>query len=202
LTRHTGRTSQSPFGFRHQATAALGLCVLLTVPACGSSDSSEDAKASASAPSSAAGTPAPSSAAPKAVATAEVLAAYRQYLAEVTKAYARASTEGTDIEKYSSGAALATVQSETKAMNKAGQVTTGKPGSTPEVTAISLDRTVPKATITDCMDVSRWTLVDGATRKEVGLPTERLTRYVDVISVEKWRKQWIVIEEKPQERTC
>lgn len=114
----------------------------------------------------------------------------------------QAYIEGTDIKKYATGAALATVQSETKAMQKAGQVTTGKPGSTPEVTAINLGHKVPNATITDCMDVSQWKLVDQKTKNVVELPKERLTKYVDIISVEKWGKQWVVLKETPQERKC
>ncbi|MGW0651147.1 hypothetical protein ACWD4T_20455 [Streptomyces umbrinus] len=175
---------------------------MFAVSACSSSDDSDEAKASPSATSSAAETPTPSSADPEAAAKDELLASYQQYLGEVTKSYSQAGTDGTDIKKYATGAALATVQSETKAMDKAGQVTIGKPASTPEVTAINLGRKVPKATITDCMDVSQWKLVDRKTKNEVELPKERLTKYVDIISLEKWGKQWVVLKETPQERKC
>ncbi|MFE2700821.1 hypothetical protein ACFXI6_18045 [Streptomyces mirabilis] len=175
---------------------------MLAVSACSSSNNNDETKPPSGAASSAAETPTPSSTDPEAAAKDELLAAYQQYLDEVTKSYSQAGTEGTDIKKYATGAALVTVQSETKAMHKAGQITTGKPGSTPEVTAINLSRKVPNATITDCMDVSQWKLVDQKTKNVVELPKERLTKYVDVISVEKWGKQWVVLKETPQDRKC
>jgi hypothetical protein len=202
MKRRAHQSVHSAVRFRNGAAVTFGLCSVLALSACSSSDNGDEAKPSSPTTSSAAETPTPSSTDPEAAAKDELLAAYQQYLNEVTKSYSQAGTEGTAIKKYATGAALATVQSETKAMQKAGQVTTGKPGSTPEVTAINLGRKVPNATITDCMDVSQWKLVDQKTKNVVELPKERLTKYVDIISVEKWGKQWVVLKETPQDRKC
>lgn len=201
MKRRAHRTVHSTVRFRNRTLTALGLCAALAVSSCSSSDDSDAAKPSTPA-TSASSTPTPSSADPEAAATDALLADYQLYLDEVTKAYSKASTDGTQIKKYATGSALATVQSEMKVLDKAGQVITGKPVSAPKVTSISLHRKVPKATITDCMDVSGWKLVERDTKKEVELPKERLTKYVDIIRVEKWGQRWVVLSETPQERKC
>ncbi|MEV8037856.1 hypothetical protein [Streptomyces sp. NPDC086182] len=182
----------------------LAFCAVVALSACSSSSGDDNAKSTPSTTSAAAETQTstPKSKSPDETAGDELLAAYNGYLDEIIKSYSQADVGGTHVKRFATGAALVTVQSQTKAMAEAGQVTTGRPASTPKVTMIDLKRQVPRATITDCMDVSQWKVVDRTTKKEVELPKERLTKYIDVISLEKWGRQWIVLKETPQERKC
>ena len=84
---------------------------------------------------------------------------------------------------------------------RSGVVGKGKPKSDdPKVTALSLDKKVPAATITDCLDISGWKRVDQKTGKEVAPPKDALSRYVTVVSAERWGNQWTIlkVDSKPQ----
>ncbi|WP_331736098.1 hypothetical protein [Streptomyces sp. NBC_00057] len=129
----------------------------------------------------------------------EVIATYKKYWQEMERSYAHSSTEGTDLNKYAAGVALVRVQQDTKDMKKAGQVFTGgvTVGS-PTVTRLDDTRKVPSATVSSCLDVSRWTVVDEKTKKPAPMPSNRLTKYVNISTVERWPDGWKVIKDEPQ----
>lgn len=130
-----------------------------------------------------------------------VLAAYTRSWEEQTKAYAQASSDGTDLKQYTSLKALALVESDLSAMRRAGQIGTGKPVIHPKVAKVS-DAKIPKATVSDCVDSTKWTLIDKDSRKEVPLPSERLTKYVSTATLEQWGSKWMVTQLTAQDRTC
>ncbi|MET9913870.1 hypothetical protein ABZZ74_45285 [Streptomyces sp. NPDC006476] len=132
---------------------------------------------------------------------AAVLAAYTQSWQAQTEAYAKASSAGTGLRKTTTLQALGLVEQDLETMRKAGQVATGKPvihPSAPKVTGGD----IPKATLTDCVDTSHWTLIDKATKKKVPLPSTRLIRYVSTAQLQKWGTKWMVTELTAQKQTC
>ncbi|WP_185806089.1 hypothetical protein [Streptomyces sp. RP5T] len=132
---------------------------------------------------------------------AAILAAYTQSWQSRAKAYAKASSAGTDLRKTTTLRALGGIEQDLKAMREAGQVTTGLPvihPRDPEVTAGE----IPKATLTDCVDTTNWTLIDKATKKKVPLPSTRLVKYVSTAKLQKWGTKWMVTELTPQDQTC
>ncbi|MER6695322.1 hypothetical protein, partial [Streptomyces minutiscleroticus] len=171
--------------------AALAAAGSLTALASCSGDMDTDAVPSKTSSNTAASSPAPS-------ATADpeheaVLAAYTRSWEEQTKAYAQASSDGTDLKQYTSLKALALVESDLSAMRRAGQIATGKPMIHPKVAKVS-DAKIPKATVSDCVDSTKWTLIDKDSRKKVPLPTERLTKYVSTATLEQWGSKWMVTQ--------
>ncbi|MFI5808771.1 hypothetical protein [Streptomyces sp. NPDC051561] len=53
-------------------------------------------------------------------------------------------------------------------------------------------------TLSSCLDISRWQVVDSTTRKPAILPKERLTKFVVVSTLERWSAGWKVIRDEPQ----
>ncbi|MFF7130495.1 hypothetical protein [Streptomyces sp. NPDC008240] len=139
---------------------------------------------------------------PKAAAKQDLLSAYRHYWHEKALAYSKASMAGTELATYAKGDALGLAQSDLKNLKTMGQVLEGKPRIHPEVTSLNLQKKVPLAKITDCVDVSPWKLLDARTRSEVALPKDRRTEYVSKVTAEKWGKQWVILEIKPEDRAC
>ncbi|MER5382358.1 hypothetical protein ABT040_19115 [Streptomyces sp. NPDC002688] len=109
---------------------------------------------------------------------------------------------GTELERYAKGNALGLAQSDLRNLKTSGQVTAGKPRIDPKVTSLDLQKKVPLAKITDCVDVSAWKVLDAKTKSEVALPKNRRTKYVSNVTAEKWGKRWIVLDVKPQDRAC
>lgn len=132
---------------------------------------------------------------------AAVLAAYTQSWQAQTEAYAKASSTGTDLSETTTLRALGEIEQDLEALRKAGKVATGKPvihPRDPKVTAGA----IPKATLTDCVDTTNWSLVDKATKKKFPLPTDRLIKYISIAKLEKWGREWIVTELTAQKQAC
>lgn len=191
----------------HQHTVLAGRRrALLTVPlisvlllgstACGSDGSKDDdpKQQSSSTPSKKAD---PQDAEKKAAREA-----YQKSWEEQTKAYAKASSKGTKLQKYTSLGALTHVESELLSLKDAGQVVTGQPKVSPKVTALRPNQKIPEAEITDCTDVSDWTIVDEKSKKKIDLPSGHLKQHVTIAEMEKWGKQWKLTKLSPQKRAC
>ncbi|MFD9517914.1 secreted protein/lipoprotein [Streptomyces sp. NPDC059979] len=120
------------------------------------------------------------------------------------KSYATGRIEGTDIKKYAAGAALTRPETEVPKLEKAGRVFTGDVGiNNPTVTKADLERKIPSVTLSSCIDVARWIPVDRASGKPAALPTERLTKFIAITTMEKWPDGWKVLTDEPQSgRPC
>ncbi|MGI5518851.1 secreted protein/lipoprotein [Streptomyces sp. CA-106131] len=119
------------------------------------------------------------------------------------KLYADRSGTKSDLEKYAASAALKNAEASAKHIHDRGNMAVGDVRVVnPTVTRISLARKVPNATISSCLDISRWEMVDAKTKEPVPLPTNRLTQYVIVSTVEKWPQGWRVIRDEPQGKSC
>ncbi|MFD9630313.1 secreted protein/lipoprotein [Streptomyces violascens] len=128
---------------------------------------------------------------------------YTSYWQQMQRAYAKASVDGTDIKKYAAAAALRQAEVDTQRMHKEGQVVTGQVvvGS-PTVTQVDSAKKVPSATVSSCLDISQWKVVEGGTGKPVSLPTDRRLKYVIIGTIEKWPDGWKVIKDEPQDKPC
>ncbi|MFD7407733.1 hypothetical protein ACFV7R_34895 [Streptomyces sp. NPDC059866] len=191
---------QAVFAGRNLAAAAMALCAALSLAGCGDSDSGADASPSKNSPTQTADS-SPSASSTADTEDAAVIAAYTSSWDAQTEAYKKASSAGTDLKKNTTFQALADIENDLSAMRKAGQVTTGKPVINPKVVKMS-DAEVPKATVRDCIDTTNWTLIDKTSKKEVPLPSERLTKYASTATLEKWGTKWMVTKLTAQDQTC
>lgn len=187
---------------RNCAAAATALVATLALAACSSSDGSNQAAktptASSPPPSnSAPATPSPS-ADPAEAAQQEAIALYRTYWDEMERVYATASVEGTDIKKYAALTALSRPQNDVERMQKDGSLITGSVTVNSPTAKVNLNRKIPNATVTSCLDVSQWRVIDRDTKEPLPLPSERLTKYITIATLERWADGWKVIEDKPQ----
>lgn len=184
------------------AAGAVVLAVLLA--GCGGEPAAApDPKASpeASAEPSASAS-ASASADPQTAEERAVLAAYRGMWRELGVAVREASEEGTRIEDYASGEALATVRQDVRTMREAGTRANGRLGHEPKVTKVDPGASPPTATVTDCVDLKDWeTTRDG---EPLPLPSEQPMRYRTTALVEQWDDgRWRVIQYTQHgEQTC
>ncbi|MEU9254545.1 hypothetical protein AB0D66_22180 [Streptomyces sp. NPDC048270] len=139
---------------------------------------------------------------PQAAAKAEVAAAYRGYWDAQVKAFAKADVRDTGLEKYAFDQAYARALSDVATMKVNGSVMKGEPSLNPEVTAVSLEETPRKASITDCVDVTNWKVVDPKTGTELPLPAERLKRFVTRFEARTVGDEWKIVTVDQQDRAC
>lgn len=187
------------------AAAWIALCAPIALTACGSGESTDSPASPSSTPSQSSVTPSASASAseePQAAHKRAVLQAYNRFWEEKVKAYAKASVQGTDLKKYAVAEAFTTAETEVQALKAKGLVATGKPDLAPEVTSVETNRKVPQGTISDCTDVSDWTLVQQSSGAEVTLPDNRLTKYVTKAVAEKWYGRWVIVKVTPEDRSC
>ncbi|WP_405759606.1 hypothetical protein [Streptomyces sp. NBC_00073] len=142
------------------------------------------------------------SADPQAAVKAEVAAVYRSYWDAQVKAFAKADVRDTGLEKYAFDSAYADALADVAGMKVRGDVMTGAPVLTPQVTAINLDQEPKKASITDCLDVTNWKVVDAKTGAERPLPAERLKRSVTNFEARTVGGKWMITSAEPQDRSC
>lgn len=176
------------FMARHRHAVIGGaLTLALTLVGCGGDG--KDAK-----PSFAPSTPAPatSKADPQAAEKQAVLASYDAMTTEELKAYKKADASGTDLEKYATLDALGQIRNALARMREAGTVVRGEIGHDAEVTALDMDAQTPKATLSDCVDLSKYETYDTKAKKVIPLPTEQPLRYVATATAEKWPNGWMV----------
>lgn len=192
---------------RNGAAASITLAATFALAACSSSDKGGEAtdKPPSSSPTlsrtpTAAPVPtAPSpSADPAVIAEREAIARYRAYWREMERVYAKANVEETDIKKYAALAALGRPEHEVEQLQKNGRRFTGSVTVSNLSAEVTLNRRIPNAVITSCLDVSQWKPIEADTGKPVPLPTKRLTKYIMIATVERWPDGWKVIKDEPQ----
>lgn len=203
MTRALSRPARlTAVRIRKHATAVLLAGSLVALAGC--SDSGSEASPSESNSRTATPSASPSSTADpeKEAASRAILADYRRYWDEKEQAYAHASLDGTELNKYAVGTALAAAKQDLKAMKSNGQVAQGKVTLSPQIRTMDLTRKVPSATVRDCVDITGWKLVNASTGKEIKLPKERLTRYVSIVKAEKWGDRWVVLSTTRETAKC
>jgi hypothetical protein len=124
----------------------------------------------AAAPAAAPGPPTPSLS-PAQAATAQVLAAYTGMRQAQAQAEAAGTTQDVPLGSYAAGKALIQITASVGQDAARDWVMVGIPLLHPRVTALELSAAPPTATVTDCLDVSGWHLVDEFTGKDVTAPS-------------------------------
>ncbi|MFI6357990.1 hypothetical protein ACIBJF_36405 [Streptomyces sp. NPDC050743] len=194
--RRSSGTNIAAVRTRKHATALFLAGSLLVLAGCSEGGSGTSSKPS---PTQTAGSPSPNSTVD--AEDAAIVAAYTSSWDAQTEAYSKASSAGTDLKKNTTLRALFDIEHDLSVMQKAGQVTTGKPVIHPKVVKVT-DAKIPTATVTDCVDTTHWTLIDKASRKKVPLPTTRLIKYASIATLEKWGTKWMVTKLTAREEAC
>ncbi|MEV6726119.1 hypothetical protein AB0M94_34865 [Streptomyces xanthochromogenes] len=196
------RTAQAVFRPRARVASRLAFLTLAAAmlaagTGCSSSEKSDkDAKASLT-PSPSASSSAPVD--PAEAAKTAAVGTYKAYWQEMEKLYATPTGAGADMSKYAASAALKNAQADSKQTHDKGLIATGQVRvDSTTVTSVDVNRQVPNARLSSCLDVSRWQVVDATTKQPAALPSTRLTRYVIVSTVERWSEGWRVIKDEPQ----
>ncbi|MFF1524608.1 hypothetical protein ACFVYR_20995 [Streptomyces sp. NPDC058284] len=183
-------------------TAVLGIAVA----GCSSGSTADDGP-DKNPTKSAKASPAPtkSSADPQAQEKKAALTTYARMWDEQVKAYAKADATGTDLKKYATKDALGRAMGDLLLMKKAGTAAKGAPThrNTKIDAPIDLGAKIPKARVTDCLDITNWPTVKRSTGKVLPFPSTQPMRYLTTAQAEKWGNQWIITKvETHGNRTC
>ncbi|UUU37549.1 hypothetical protein [Streptomyces sp. NBC_00162] len=194
----TARQHHTRTARRRRLLAAVALAATTAALATGCS---KEPKASP-APSSSSASPSPT-ADPQAAEKAAVLAAYNGFWSESVKAYAAGSDKDTQLVKFAANKALDEALTDITNLDKAGLAMQGAPGHRAETTSLTMTGERPRATVTDCLDLSTWRTVNRSTGKEEPYPSGQPLHYLAVAEVEQWSGQWMVVTMTPNgDRTC
>lgn len=199
-TRHPNR--QTTVHIRRSATALLLVGSLGALSGCSDRSPQDNAAGTDSLSPAAPSASAETSASPSAAPGAPLLEAYQKYWDEKVKAYGQASVQGTDLKKYAVAEAFAQAEAEVKTLKAKGLVATGKPVLAPTVTSVDTERKTPQGSLTDCIDISQWKLVEESNGQAVTLPEGRLTKYVTKVVAEKWYGRWVIVKVTPRGQKC
>ncbi|WP_234315871.1 hypothetical protein [Streptomyces sp. NRRL F-5527] len=185
---------------RKPAIALVFLCAALTLTACGSPDGdSRDQTEETPTPTRESTAPAD----PQAVAKKEAISTYQAYWKEMEKLYADPTGKSAHLGRYAASAALKNAEADAKRAHDLGRIYTGSVALTDQtVTKVNVSGKIPNATVSSCLDISRWRRVDAETKKPVPQPGNRLTKYLIVSVVEKYPQGWRVTRDEPQGKSC
>ncbi|WP_405477826.1 hypothetical protein [Streptomyces canus] len=187
--------------FRKTAVACITLCGALALAACSSSDGKDEAAVES--PSVAESSTSSAPVDPKETATRESITAYGAYWEEMEKLYSDPTGKGAHLDQYAASAALKNAKADAKRAHDRGLIYTGTVALTDQTVAkVNVSGKVPNATVSSCLDVSKWQTVDARTKKPVSLPENRLTKYLILSTVEKYPEGWRVTRDEPQGKPC
>ncbi|MDH2392213.1 hypothetical protein QCN29_26205 [Streptomyces sp. HNM0663] len=173
---------------------------MTAVSACSSNDSKGDDPKASPTPSA---TQSAKPADPTETAKKDAIASYQAYWREMEKLYADRSRKSANLKQYAAAAALTAAESDAKRAHDRNRIHIGEVVvENPTVTKADINREIPNVTLASCLDISRWQVVDATTKKPVTLPSNRLTKYVIVTTVERWPEGWRVIRDEPQDKSC
>jgi hypothetical protein len=179
----------------------LTLCAALALTACSSSDGKNEAADET--PSVTQSPTASATADPEDAVRKEAIAAYGAYWREMEKLYADPTGKSARLDQYAASAALKNAETDAKRAHDRGSIYTGSVALTDQtVTKVDAAGKIPNATVSSCLDISKWQTVDAATKKPVSLPKNRLTKYLIVSTVEKYPEGWRVTIDEPQGKSC
>ncbi|MFD5572957.1 hypothetical protein [Streptomyces cadmiisoli] len=201
MKRRAHQIHHSAVRFRNAAAASITLCAALALTACSSSDRKDEAADES--PSVAQSPTSSAPADPKETAKEEAVAAYGAYWQEMEELYADRTGKSAHLEQYAASAALKNAEADAKRAHDRGRIYTGSVALTDQtVTGVNVSGKVPNATVSSCLDISKWRRVDAETKKPVSQPANRLTKYRILSIVEKYPEGWRVTRDEPQGKSC
>ncbi|MGW4823507.1 hypothetical protein ACWEP4_32315 [Streptomyces sp. NPDC004227] len=187
--------------FRKVAAASITLCAALALTACSSSGGKDEATDES--PSVTQSPTASATADPKDTAKKEAIATYGAYWQEMEKLYADPTGKSAQLDQYAASAALKNAEADAKRAHDRGRIYTGSVALTDQtITKVNVTGKIPNATVSSCLDISKWRRVDAETKKPVSLPENRLTKYRILSIVEKYPEGWRVTRDEPQGKSC
>ncbi|MFF9686918.1 hypothetical protein [Streptomyces sp. NPDC014623] len=116
---------------------------------------------------------------------ADVLEVYGLMWREKVKAYRAASARGTDLKRYMSSRASETLEADLARMRKEHTVMRGDLAHEPEVSTIAVGAQPPTAMVKDCVDGSKWQILDTTTGWRIPPPAGQPSRYAATARVER-----------------
>ncbi|MEV3933711.1 hypothetical protein [Streptomyces sp. NPDC049944] len=129
---------------------------------------------------------------------AEALEVYAAMWAERVKAFQVASAEDTELERYVASGVLSVFEKELARLKKDGMVIRGALGHEPEATLRDAEAGPPKATVNDCVDLSKWQPLDITTGWPIPLPGNQPVRHEATATLERTDSgRWIVTAYDP-----
>ncbi|MEV0981991.1 hypothetical protein [Streptomyces sp. NPDC049915] len=183
------------------ATASLTLCAALTLAACSSSNEKDEATDHS--PNVTRSPAATATADPVDTAKKEAITAYGSYWQEMEKLYADPTGKRAHLDRYAASAALKNAEADAKRAHDRGRIYTGSVALTDQtVTKADISGKIPNATVSTCLDISKWQTLDAETKMPVSLPKNRLTKFLIISTVEKYPEGWRVTSDEPQGKSC
>ncbi|MEV5989322.1 hypothetical protein AB0L85_30800 [Streptomyces sp. NPDC052051] len=166
----------------------------MTLPACSTSDKHPEP------PSPTATTPSAPQDSKEQAARDAALTAWRGMDTEMVKAYHQGRASGTKLSAYAADKALSKIETELFEYRRVGVHFVGEPKPTAKVTAVDLESSPRRATITECLDTTGWTAMQGS--KNV-TSSHQIQRYTVTGSVRTIGTQWKVVDYTVnKERAC
>ncbi|MER7056575.1 secreted protein/lipoprotein [Streptomyces sp. NPDC000351] len=119
------------------------------------------------------------------------------------KLYADPTGKNAHLDRYAASEALQSAETDAKSTRDRGLVITGNVSLTDQnVIKVDVSGQVPNATVSACLDISRWVTTNAKSREPVSLPENRLTAYKIISVIEKYPEGWRVTRDEPQGKAC
>ncbi|MGK3943347.1 hypothetical protein ABK046_33520 [Streptomyces caeruleatus] len=194
-------TALTKVRIRKHVTALLMAGGLVALAGCSSNNPDASPSDASSRPT--AGSSAPTATVTAATVDTTVISVYKAYWQEMEKLYADPTGKSAHLDQYAASAALKNAEADAKRAHDRGRIYTGSVALTAQtVTKVGASGRIPNATVSSCLDISKWRRVDAKTKKPVSLPADRLTKYLIVSTVEKYPGGWRVTRDEPQGKSC
>jgi hypothetical protein len=133
----------------------------------------------------------------------QAISTYQAYWQEMEKLYADPTGKSSRLDQFAASAALKNAESDAKRAHDRGRIYMGSVALTDQtVTKVNVSGKIPNATVSSCLDISKWRRVDAETKKPVPQPENRLTKYLIVSIIEKYPGGWRVTRDEPQGKSC
>lgn len=178
---------------RRTVPLLLAACAVAT-SGCTSAGSVDGKKTESASPAVSVSPSSSASADPAEQAKTDALAAYAAYWKELPKAFAVPAIEGTDLKRYAAAEALSKAEVTVTNLNTNGRVMTGQPTvSNSTVTSAELEKTTPNVSVSSCLDVTNWQIVDKKSGKPAPVASSPVSKYVITSLLERWDGSWKVL---------
>ncbi|WP_237297326.1 hypothetical protein [Streptomyces sp. 3211] len=132
----------------------------------------------------------------------EATATYQSYWKEMEKLYGDPAGNSA-LKNFTASAALDNAEADAKRAHSQGYVYEGSVDIVNSaVVGTELEGKTPQVSLTSCIDVSQWKVLDAKTKSPATLPSTRLTKYVIASRVERWPEGWRVVRDDPKGEPC
>ena len=128
-------------------------------------------------------------------ARTDVLAAYDGFQRALQAALTSGDYQSKDLVKFTAEPLLGQTRNSIYQLKQAGLKGKGQRRWSPQVVDLQLEQKTPTATIEDCTDNSKWTVVSTKTGKPMPAPSGRPAKYLVTSTAKKVSGTWYVSEQ-------